>query len=88
MATIKLVSPNPAAAYWRAAIGSVKGLPGEPLNAEITLKVLTANYYNIYAEELDKEGEVIGSFGPYEEYLLVSGEYQIDGQTKEFSKVS
>jgi hypothetical protein len=88
MATIKLVSPDPAAVYWRAAIGSLVGLPGESLSTVITLNLLRANYYKIAVEELDSEGEVLKSLPPYEEYLTVSGEYQINGQTGAFSQIS
>jgi hypothetical protein len=87
MATIKLVSPDPAAAHWRAALRSVTGLPGESLSTEITLKVLTKNYYKMAVEELDSEGEVIRSFA-LEELLTVSGEYQINGQDGTFSQIS
>ena len=87
MATIKLVSPDPAAAYWRATIGSTVGLPGESLSTVFDLKVLTKNYYNIAVDQLDGTGEVLKSFA-VEEMLTVSGEYQINGQTGAFSQIS
>lgn len=87
MATIKLVSPEPAATYWRAAMRSVEGLPGESLSTVIPLKVLTKNYYKIAIEQLDGTGEVLKSFA-IEELLTVSGEYQIDGQSGKFSQIS
>lgn len=87
MATIKLVSTDPAAAHWRAAIGSVAGLPGESLSNVITLKVLRKNYHNIAVDQLDSMGEVLRSFA-LEEVLTVSGEYEINGQTGAFSQIS
>ena len=87
MATIKLVSPDPAAAHWRAAIGSITGLPGESLSTVITLKVLRKNYFNIAVDQLDSMGEVLKSFA-LEEQLTVYGEYEINGQTGAFSQVS
>jgi hypothetical protein len=87
MATIKLVSPDPAAVYWRAAIGSAVGVPGESVNTAITLNLLTKNYYNIAIDQLDRAGEVLRSFA-LEESMTVYGEYQIDGQTGAFSQIS
>jgi len=87
MAAIKLVSPDPAATHWRAAIGSVAGLPGESLSTVITLNVLRKNYFNIVVDQLDSTGEVLKSFN-LEEQMTVYGEYEINGQTGAFSQIS
>jgi hypothetical protein len=87
MATLKLVSPDPKALYWRAAIGSTKGIPGEPIDSAITLKLLTKNYYKFNVDLMDGEGEVLKSFS-FEESMTVYGDYQINGQTGEFSEIS
>lgn len=85
MATIKLVSPEARAVYWRAAIGSLEGLPAEPIDKVIDIKVLTKNYYKINVDQLDAMVEVIKKFN-LEEELTVMGDYQIDGLTGKFSK--
>lgn len=85
MATIKLVSPDPAAVYWRAAIGSLEGLPAEPIDKVIDIELLTKNYYKINIDQLDAMVEVIKIFS-FEEELTVMGNYQIDGLTGKFSK--
>jgi len=86
MATIKLVSPDPAAVYWRAALGSLEGLPAEPIDKVIDITVLTKNYYKINIDQLDVMVEVIKKFN-LEEELTVIGNYQINGQTGQFSKL-
>ncbi len=88
MATIKLLSPDPTAVFWRAGIGSAAGLSGEPINSAIKIDLLKANYYKIAAEELDGQGEVLKKLPIYEEYLTVYGDYQINVQTGEFSQIS
>jgi len=87
MATIKLVSPDPAAVYWRAAIESTFAVPGESLDTVITIKVLRKNYFKIAVDQLDKEGEVIKSFA-LEEILAIYGDYQINGQTGAFTEIT
>jgi len=86
MATIKLISPDTKAAFWRAAFKSTLGLPGEPINNPINLTVPTKNYYKIVVDQLDHQGEKINEFR-FEEELTVYGDYQVDAQLGEFSKI-
>jgi hypothetical protein len=88
MATIKLVSPDTGAVYWRAALESVKGVSGQPINEVIKIDLLKANYYKVAVEEMDGESAVIKKFPLYEEYMTVYGDYQINAQTGEFSQIS
>jgi hypothetical protein len=88
MATLKLVSPDPGAVYWRAAIGNIKGVSAEPVNSLFTFELLRANYYKITVEEMDGESEVIKTFPIYEEYMTLYGDYQINAQTGGFSQIS
>jgi hypothetical protein len=88
MATIKLVSPDPGAVYWRAGLESVKGVSAEPVNSVFTFELLRANYFKIAVEEMDGESEVLKKFPIYEEYMTLYGDYQINAQTGEFSQIS